>query len=670
MTVMPPRASLTSSITGSAPRTGDAEASLLRGSSGSLARSHTTLRSFLVGCARVLRRPPRCPYPPNLRNSVNSVMLQARLYAILEEIERDSSFGLAGHLRPVSCLGECSASGPAIDDQRVLGPLCPALKDATGPHTASGGPWIADLGAIVFRCVLAGHFIEHGHWSGDLVPPRRIEMAQPSLPPKRPMATPSLLFADSTARRSRIAFHISERRLLLLAGDMAALGVALLISLWIRVPDIRSTHPAWSHLLSSEISWWLVLWALWIPAAIVCLCYDLKRAASGYGGAVVAAICAGVVALLYLVTPVISAPLTRSRSAWYLFAGLAVTGVGAWRCFYSRFLGQPSFARRLVIVGAGTAGRTLASALSDLADASAFELVGFVDDDPSLLGQPVSERTVLAASDQLCELAERHHLDDIVVAVTNPGTIQRPLLDALVRCWEKGIAIHPMPLYFEEATGAVPVEHLGQNLFALSYSQLVIPRRVWDWARRALDIAVALLGFPVFLIILPLVSLATHLCSPGPIFYHQQRVGRGGKLFRLTKFRSMVQNAESNGAVWSREDDPRVTPVGRFLRKTRLDELPQLWNVFVGDMSLIGPRPERPEFVEELEKQLPYYPIRHSVRPGLTGWAQVRYHYGSSVQDALAKLQYDLYYIKHRGPALDMLVLLHTIRIVLRMQGT
>jgi exopolysaccharide biosynthesis polyprenyl glycosylphosphotransferase len=181
----------------------------------------------------------------------------------------------------------------------------------------------------------------------------------------------------------------------------------------------------------------------------------------------------------------------------------------------------------------------------------------------------------------------------------------------------------------------------------------------------------AAVGLVLLLPIMLVVGLAVRLSSPGPALYSQRRVGKDGKLFTIYKFRSMRQDAEAlTGAVWSTENDPRVTTVGRFIRRTRLDELPQLWNVLIGDMSLVGPRPERPEFVSSLTEQIPFYGQRHVVRPGVTGWAQIRHRYGSSVDDAMQKFQYELFYIKHMSPSFDLFIILETVKTVLVRSGS
>jgi exopolysaccharide biosynthesis polyprenyl glycosylphosphotransferase len=484
--------------------------------------------------------------------------------------------------------------------------------------------------------------------------------------------SPTPLAEGAFARRSRqrlAGLQLSERRILLMLGDLGMMSLALLAALWLRLPGLSEAYGTSARLFVLKLHWWLVLWGVWMLVSITADCYDLQRASSGRG-AIQAAACALATSALYFVVPFLSAPLTSSRLTWFLFALLATLGVVAWRVGYATLGSQPTFTRRALIVGAGCSGCALAETIRRIAGASGVELVGFVDDNPALQEQEIAGRPVLGTSQDLEALAEQLEVDQIVVAIADPHRIGPDLQQALVRCWKRGLSTLPMSLCFEDLTGSIPVEHIGQNLFALVDQQDKALRRAWCAVRRVVDVVAGAVGLLVLAPLVPLIGLAIWLDGPGPIFYRQQRVGRGGRTFWLTKFRSMVPDAESQGAQWARAHDERVTRVGRFLRKTRLDELPQLWNVLVGDMSLIGPRPERPEFVQQLESQLPYYAIRHAIKPGLTGWAQVRYRYGNSVEDARIKLQYDLHYVKCRGPVLDLLILLHTLRVVLRMQGT
>jgi exopolysaccharide biosynthesis polyprenyl glycosylphosphotransferase len=240
--------------------------------------------------------------------------------------------------------------------------------------------------------------------------------------------------------------------------------------------------------------------------------------------------------------------------------------------------------------------------------------------------------------------------------------------DLLQMKLDSGVRFDQLPAVYEEFTGKIAVDNLRPSW--LIFSEGFRKTRVQLALKRALDVTCAALGLLLAAPLVGLVALAVRLSSPGPIFYHQDRVGQRGRVFTVHKFRSMRDDAEAaTGAVWASADDPRVTAVGRFLRRSRLDELPQLWNVLRGDMSMVGPRPERPEFVSQLTLQIPFYGIRHSVRPGVTGWAQVSYTYGASVEDALEKLQFDLFYMKHMNLAFDVFVLFSTIKTVLLRRG-
>ena len=232
-----------------------------------------------------------------------------------------------------------------------------------------------------------------------------------------------------------------------------------------------------------------------------------------------------------------------------------------------------------------------------------------------------------------------------------------------------GVRFDHLASVYEDYTGKIAVENLRPSW--LIFSEGFSKSRSLAAVKRAGDVLLAAVGLLLAAPVMLAVAAAMKIFSPGPVFYHQERVGKDGKTFTIHKFRSMRTDAETHtGAVWSRAGDPRVTPIGRFLRRTRLDEVPQLWNVLKGDMSVVGPRPERPEFVTDLTKRIPFYGQRHVVRPGLTGWAQVRHDYGSSIDDALQKLQYELFYIKHMSIAFDLFIVLATIKTVLVRRGS
>jgi len=274
---------------------------------------------------------------------------------------------------------------------------------------------------------------------------------------------------------------------------------------------------------------------------------------------------------------------------------------------------------------------------------------------------------VRGKTSQLKEIGKETGATISFLAITKarPKELIKTILDARL----EGMTFKDMPAVFEDITKSVPVEHIRDDWLVFADGFNLITKPYVQKIKRLADFSISgvllLLSLPVIL----LTVLAIRIDSPGPIFFKQQRVGKGGKPFTAWKFRSMSQDAEKNGAQWALKEDPRTTRVGRIIRILRIDELPQIYNVFLGDMSLIGPRPERPEFVKQLEAEIPYYGIRHSVRPGITGWAQVNYPYGASVEDSLRKLEYDIYYIKNMSLILDAKIVLKTIGVVLFGQG-
>jgi exopolysaccharide biosynthesis polyprenyl glycosylphosphotransferase len=373
-----------------------------------------------------------------------------------------------------------------------------------------------------------------------------------------------------------------------------------------------------------------------------------------------------IVCLIYLFTPYVTPPLLISRLTAFTFIGLAVAFTAVWRAAYAGLLVQPSFRHRAIIVGAGWAGRTVADALTVHA-ATEYDLAGFIDDDPARRDDVVAGLPVVGTSADLVDLVRARGASEVIVAVTRHETLGAQLVQALLACHELGIQITMMHTVYERLTGKVPVEHAGNNL------HLVLPtdrdsNRVYLLLKRAADISVGFIGSLIVLAVLPLAALAIRIESAGPILYRQVRVGRGGRTFTLFKFRTMVPHAEPHGPQWAKETDERVTRVGRVLRGLHLDELPQALNLLRGEMSFIGPRPERPEFVGELETVIPFYRGRHAMRPGVTGWAQVNYRYGRSVEDALIKLQYDLYYVRHASVLLDAVILVRTLALVLALR--
>jgi exopolysaccharide biosynthesis polyprenyl glycosylphosphotransferase len=339
-------------------------------------------------------------------------------------------------------------------------------------------------------------------------------------------------------------------------------------------------------------------------------------------------------------------------------AGLSFALVGLWRAAYPR-VAQTALRRRTLVAGAGWAGRTIAQAMQE-SRGTGYDLLGFIDDDPAKQQEIIAGLPVLGTCKDLAGLVQTQRIHQIVLAITHD--VEDDLFRALMACQELGVEITPMPVLYEEVTGRVPIEHVGDNWLAVLPLDHAAVSGFFPILKRGLDILVSSIGLAIFALLFPFIALAIVIDSPGPIFYRQERVGRGGETFRVFKLRSMIPNAEREGeAVWAKERDPRVTRVGRLLRATHLDEFPQFINILKGDMSVVGPRPERPAFVAELEQKVPFYRLRHAVKPGMAGWALVNYGYSSSVEDAMIKVQYDLYYIKHQSIYLDVLILFKTL---------
>jgi exopolysaccharide biosynthesis polyprenyl glycosylphosphotransferase len=266
---------------------------------------------------------------------------------------------------------------------------------------------------------------------------------------------------------------------------------------------------------------------------------------------------------------------------------------------------------------------------------------------------------VLGNRKEIEKYVHQLRVSSIVLAITNK--VDAELTQILMNCLEHSVEVLPMAVVYEQLTGRVPVEHVGESWFVSMPVQHRTASAFYRFSKRVVDVFLSLLGIILLTPIFPLIALAIYIDSPGPTFYTQERVGKAGRRFKAWKFRSMTNDAEKNGAQWATKNDPRVTRVGKILRKTHLDEFPQFWNILKGDMSAVGPRPERPEWIEKLEKTIPFYRTRLMVKPGMAGWGLVKQGYGASEEDALVKLQYDLYYIKHQSIFLDFVILLKTV---------
>lgn len=368
-----------------------------------------------------------------------------------------------------------------------------------------------------------------------------------------------------------------------------------------------------------------------------------------------------ILAFLFYLVP----PLLIGRGVALLAMPLILVFLIFWRLVIHWLAGHPDLGEKVLIVGSGDVAIDTARAVLTRRDAG-FRVVGFATDEPDLVGKSLINPKVIGLVDDLEEIIKRENIDRIVIAIGDRRG-KFPTRQLLKMSLSGNVAIEECASFYERLTGQVHLDFLRPSwlIFEGRGRDTRLKMILRGTVHRALAFTGLILSAPIMLITALLIKLE----SPGPIFYSQERVGKNGKPFKVHKFRSMRTDAEKDGPVWAKSNDDRVTRVGKIIRQIRVDELPQFWNIIRGEMSFVGPRPERPHFVAQLAKEITFYEQRHLTAPGLTGWAQVKYPYGASVEDAKQKLQYDLYYIKNQSLALDFLIVFETVKTVLFGRG-
>jgi sugar transferase (PEP-CTERM system associated) len=449
--------------------------------------------------------------------------------------------------------------------------------------------------------------------------------------------------------------HVSTRSLTVFAGELLLIfgSVALAAS----VQD--------GHDLAANI------WKIALVTAICQLClyyndfYDLTVVHSSRE-LVVRLLQAGgaasiLLAALYFLLPGLIIGNGIFVSSLFVF----LIAILAWRMAFNQLFGRLRLEERVLVVGTGETARKVARQILDQHD-FAYRVIGFIDDDASRIGERIVNPGIIGTPADIDRLVAAHQIDRIVVGLTDRrGKLP---IQELLRAKMSGVRVEDATTTYERVTGKILIDDLRPSWLIFSDGFRV--SRVSRLMKRAIDLSLSLLMAVATLPLMVLTAALVWIEDGRPIFYRQERVGENGRPFVLSKFRSMRKDAEQGGRpVWAKDGDERVTRVGRFIRTTRLDELPQLWNVLRGDLSFVGPRPERPFFVDELSRQIPFYQQRHAVKPGLTGWAQVKYRYGSSLEDAMEKLRYDLYYIKHLSVFFDLTIVFDTVKVVLFRKG-
>jgi exopolysaccharide biosynthesis polyprenyl glycosylphosphotransferase len=460
------------------------------------------------------------------------------------------------------------------------------------------------------------------------------------------MSVGSVFLALYTWRQYNLSVRLDE-----LLEQGVSLGRAVIL-----MQQMNIEVPFWFYLL--PIAWLLLLVELYEPH----IASSGRQTTRGVAIAAFIGLAAYSLVFLLKLDPTL---LPRLGVGAFLLYASALTL--AWRMVFIRIYKSTGLRRRVLVVGAGKAGQTLGQVYQNLGTRS-LNIVGFVDDDKQKANKVFHGVPVLGTTAQLLNLIDIYHISDVVVAIN--GQIKGAAFQTILDAQESGVDVTRMPMLYEEMTSRVPVHHLESDWIIRSFVDGLHVSGFYLLTKRILDILGGLVGLLIFAVLFPFISFAIWIDSGRPIFYSQDRLGKGGQRFKIYKFRSMRNENEMDGiASITTENDPRVTRVGNFLRRSRLDELPQFWSVLTGEMSLVGPRAERPGLVNEYQKQIPFYRARLLVKPGLTGWAQINYGYVASVTETVIKLEYDLYYIKHRTLAMDIAIILRTIGTVLRRTG-
>lgn len=460
--------------------------------------------------------------------------------------------------------------------------------------------------------------------------------------------------------KSNIHFDISERKVLLRLFDIVCVLAVLHIMGFIFNFDyfkINPQHWVWTVVLAGYLTTFATIFEL----------YNLQQA-SKYNIVVrnvVLTTC--VTVLFYLLTPYYTPNLPTNRLQIVYFFLAINAALLLWRYAYIVLISAPRFYKRVVLIAhRGDVDAIVASLQKSDPN---YRVIGFFNTATKDDTRPSKLEIDSISLSEISKLADDTDVSEIVVGTPLSEGMTVELNSELIKLLENGIPIREYTQVYEELTYRIPVQYVEKDFYRYFPFSRNSQNKLYLFSSRIIDLLLSILGLTFLVLLLPFIIIGNLIGNRGPLFYSQNRVGKNGVKFKIYKLRSMIKNAEANGAQFAKVKDKRVTRFGKFLRRSRLDELPQFINVIKGEMSVIGPRPERPEFVENLIKEIPFYEVRHLLKPGLTGWAQVNARYGSSNEDALEKLQYDLYYMKHRGLFLDLTIIIKTLSTILFYRG-
>ena len=457
-----------------------------------------------------------------------------------------------------------------------------------------------------------------------------------------------------------IHFNISERKILLRIFDlMSVFGILYFISNTFDFDYFTITKENWT---------WLFILMLYISVfGTIFELYDLQKSSKIETVSANIVLTVSITVLFYFLTPFFTPVLPDNRLQILYFYFAILFALFIWRLVYINFVVSPRFYKKVLIVGETSNIKSIVEAFN-AADPN-YKIIGFINCEKNKTDKVKFKNIVEFSPKQIYHVIKDENISEVVIASYNSENITPEIYKDLITLLEGGFPIKEYTQVYEDMMQRIPVQFVGKDFYKYFPFSRSNQNKLYLFFHRFFDILISIMGILVGIILLPLILLGNSIGNRGSIFYSQERIGKNGNLFKIIKFRTMIKNAEREGAVWAKKNDVRVTKFGKFLRHSRLDEIPQFWNILMGDMSLIGPRPERPFFVRELSQLLPFYETRHIVKPGLTGWAQVKTRYGSSVNDSLLKLQYDLYYIKHRSFFLDANILVKTLSTMIFFRG-
>ncbi len=458
----------------------------------------------------------------------------------------------------------------------------------------------------------------------------------------------------------KIHFEISERKILLQLFDV----ISVLLSLYFVSIIFKFDYFSISTL---NYYWTLVLAIYLVLFGHVFEMYNLQVASNQFLILKSIVLTVSTTVLVYLLTPIYTPLLPKKRIQILCFYLAILITLLVWRYFYITFLASHRFHKKVILICDTETVSELIDGLEKV-DPN-YKVVGFIQTDLAFNEVTNSLKIKQIANDDLAEFVKNNYISELVIATQKPDSITIQLYNQLIHLLESGFTIREYSQVYESITQRIPVNYLAQDFYRYFPFSRSNQNKLYLLISRLIEMFICLFGLTFGVLFLPLILIINPFANQGSLFYFQERVGKNGVVFNIYKLRTMIKNAESDQAVFATSNDSRVTAFGKFLRKTRIDEIPQFINILKGDMSIIGPRPERPIIVNEIAKEMPFYETRHIIKPGLTGWAQVNYSYGESIEDSLIKLQYDLYYIKHRSIFLDLNIMLKTLSTVLFYRG-